>query len=120
MISVRREPPSGPVKSPLRNAGVRHPATRRHLSRDLIARRRVLAQAEGVQDLMNDLEFGLAALLLEVPAADEDDAATRLGERGGIPRALGFSAAIRKPNELEKVICGIDRERDEGRLEQIP
>jgi hypothetical protein len=65
-----------PVKTRLTNAGFVTPATRRHLSVDLIAGRRVLAQAEGVQDLMNDLEFGPAAPLLEVPSADEDDVAT--------------------------------------------
>ena len=66
MVSSDDSPAAGPGKSPLTNAGVVPSATRRYLSSDLIARRRVLAQAEGVQDLMKDLEFGPAALLLEV------------------------------------------------------
>jgi hypothetical protein len=95
------------------------PTTRRHLSGDRIARRRVLAQAEGVQDLMNDFEFGPAAPLLEVPSADEDHAATRFRERRGPRVALALVATIRKPNEFQKVIGRVNGQPDEVRLEQI-
>jgi hypothetical protein len=89
------------------------------LSGDLIARRRVLAQAEGAQDLMSDLEFGPAALLLEVPSADEDDAATRFRERRDPPLALALVAAIGKPYEFQHVIGRMCSDPDEVRLEQI-
>ena len=124
MVSVRREPRRRAREESAKRmrGGASPPATRRYLSGDLIACRWVLAKAQGMQDLMNDHEFrpSNATALLEVPSADENDAATRLGERGGIPPALGFSAAIHKPNELEKVICWIDSEPEEGRLEHIP
>jgi hypothetical protein len=95
------------------------PATRRHLSGDLIARRRVLTQAERVQDLMNDLEFRPAALLLEVPSADEDHAATRFRERCDPPLASALVAAIGKPYEFQHVIGRICSNPDEVRFEQI-
>jgi len=100
-------------------ARVRRPATRGHLSGDLVARWRVLAEAKGVQDLMNDLEFGVAALLLEVPSADEDDAAPRFRKRRDPPLALVRVAAIGKPYEFQEVTCRICGELDEVRLEQI-
>jgi hypothetical protein len=68
---------------------------------------------------MNDLEFGVAALLLEVPCADEDDAAAWFCERCHIAPAPGVLASIRKPDKLQNVVRGVDSEPDEVRLEQI-
>jgi hypothetical protein len=68
---------------------------------------------------MNDLEFGPAAPLLEVPSADKDDAATRFRERRDPRFALALLAAIRKPYGLQNVICRVDGQPDEVGPEQI-
>jgi hypothetical protein len=75
-----------------------------------------------VQDLVNDHEFSpfLAVNLLEIPRAHKNDTTPRLCERRGLPPALGLVAAIGKLHEPQNVICGLDSQPDEIRLNRIP
>ena len=103
--------------------GALRSATLHHLLADPIARWRVLAQAERMEDLMNDHQLGSSnepVPPLEQRPADEDDATTRLCKCRHSGFALPFVAAVHKPHVVENVVSRIDGDLSEVCLQPSP